>query len=364
MLKKTKIIASISGFLALLMVAAPTYAATLDDLYQQKQDLQNSISSNLNEINSLQGMVNSIDSQNAATQREINVTNQIIDVTNQQISETQGQIEQKQKELDQKKAELYETIVTYYESGGEQSSIEMIAGANNLSDLIDQSQYMQALVDQIDQQATSITKVKEDLEGQKKDLEKKEGDLEAQRASLADQRRNLQIQSDQKNRLLSQANDTQTQLKKDLDNVSAEIYAERMRIGGYNVGGTGGYPFANSTPDVPDPWGFYTRECTSYAAWYFNAVEGKSWYNTRPGSGSAWNWPALAYDQGYSVSYSPRPGAIASWDRGGIFGAYGHVAIVQSVNGDGTINVSEYNWVKFSYSERYNVSPSGARFIF
>jgi len=125
-----------------------------------------------------------------------------------------------------------------------------------------------------------------------------------------------------------------------------------------------GYPFANSDTNGVDPWGFYYRQCTSYAAWYFNAVEGASWYNTRPGSGSAWNWPVLAADQGYSVGSTPRAGAIASWDRGGLFGNYGYVAIVESVNIDGTINVSEYNWIPYSYSERNNVSTLGVRFIY
>jgi surface antigen len=62
----------------------------------------------------------------------------------------------------------------------------------------------------------------------------------------------------------------------------------------------------------------------------------------------------LAYDQGYSVNASPQVGAIVSWPAG-ILGAWGHVAIVEGVNANGTINVSEYNWVRYSYSERYNV---------
>jgi len=364
MKKKILKIIVISLIFASFVGAKPVYASTLDDLYQQKKDLQNSISANQQSIKSLQDMVKSLDSQTAATQQQINITNQIISVTNQQITETQAQIDQKQKELDQKKTDLNKTVVTFYENGGDQSTIEVIAGANNLSDLIDQSQYMQALADQINVQAEAITKAKADLETQRNDLQKKEADLETQKASLSDQQRNLKIQADQKNRLLAQANSKQSQLKSDLDQVSASIYAERQSLGGYSGGGTGGYPFANSAPDQPDPWGFYTRECTSYAAWYFNAIEGKDWYNSRPGSGSAYNWPALAADQGYSVSSTPRVGAIASWPAGGIFGGYGHVAIVQSVNSNGTINVSEYNWIPFAYDERNNVSPGSARFIY
>ncbi len=365
--KKISKLIIVMGLLA-TMASTPVFASTLDDLYQQKRDLQNSISASGQQIKNLQDMIGSLDQQTAATNKEIAVTNQIIDLTNQEISKTQTQIEQKQKELDKKKADLKETVVTFYETGNP-SSLEIIAGSNNLSDVIDRSQYMQALSDHVNTQAQEIAKVKADLESKKNDLEKKQADLENQRNSLTDQQRNLKIQADAKNRLLSQEKSEKSQLQGDLDNVSAAIYAERQRLGGYVSGGTGGYPWANDTPcgegSCPsDPWGFGIRQCTSYAAWYFNAIEGKSWYNTRPGSGSAWNWPALAADQGYSVSSTPRAGAIASWDKGGIFGAYGHVAIVQSVNPNGTINVSEYNWIKYSYSERNNVSTAGARFIY
>ena len=89
-----------------------------------------------------------------------------------------------------------------------------------------------------------------------------------------------------------------------------------------------------------------------------NAVEGKSFYNTRPGQGSAWNWPALAHDQGFTVSGNPQVGAAISWEAGGLTSAWGHVAIVEAVNSDGTIDVSEYNWIKYSYSYRKNVTPS------
>lgn len=359
----------IVGLLASLSIAKPIYAATLEDLNQQKKDLQNSISSNRQQIGSIQDMISSLDTQTGTTQKEIDLTNQIITVTGQDIADTQDQLDQRQKELDQKKTELNKAIVSYYENGGEQSTVEVVVGANNLSDLIDQSQYIQALTGQISTKAQEITQAKADLQSKKDDLQSRENDLKNQKASLVDKQRNLKIQADAKNNLLSQANSEQSQLKAELDNVSAAIYAQRQAQGGYSSGGTGGYPLANDPPctsgsNCPsDRWGFGVRQCTSYAAWYFNAIEGKSWYNTRPGSGDAGNWPNLAADQGYSVSSTPQAGAIASWPAGGL-NAYGHVAIVQSVNGNGTINVSEYNWVKYSYSERPNVSSAGARFIY
>lgn len=365
MIKKRIIITYlIISLLTACFIVKPAYASTLDDLTQQKKDLQDSIAANKQQISSIQDMISNIDSQTAATQKQTAITNQIIGLTNQEIADTQGQIEVTQKELDGKKTDLNETVVTYYENGAETSTLEVVVAADNLSDAIDETQYMQSIADQLDAQAQEIIKAKAELQAKKDDLEKKEADLENQKASLLDQQRNLSIQASEKNRLLNQTKSQQSQLKSDLDNVSAEIYAERKKQGGYSTGGTGGYPFSGGDTNGVDPWGFYIRQCTSYAAWYFNAVEGKSWYNTRPGSGSAWNWPALATDQGYSVSGTPQPGAIASWPAGGLMGGYGHVAIVESVNANGTFNLSEYNWIPYSYSERSNVSPAGVRFIY
>ncbi len=352
-------------------------ASSLSDLEQQQADLQKqiqaiqqSLNAKQKEVSNNQDLVNQLQDQIAATQEEIGLENQQISVLNQQIAALNDQITQKEAELAVQKDNLAETLKTLYEEGN-QSSLEIILGSNSLSDVVTREQDLSAISSSINDNINTITQIENSLKADQSSLQTQQTNLSNTVSSLTDKQRNLNIQQQRQSALLAQAAAQQAQIQSNLnstvadqDNVSAQIYALRQASGGYTSGGTGGYPFANSTPDMPDPWGFYTRECTSYAAWYFNDIEGKYWYNTRPGSGSAWNWPALAADQGYSVSSTPRAGAIASWPAGGIFGSYGHVAIVMSVNANGTINVSEYNWVKFAYDERYNVSPSGARFIF
>jgi surface antigen/LysM repeat protein len=61
--------------------------------------------------------------------------------------------------------------------------------------------------------------------------------------------------------------------------------------------------------------------------------------------GNAATWAAYARAAGYNVDRSPSVGAIAQWNayQGGSYGA-GHVAIVESVNIDGSITVSEMNF--------------------
>lgn len=100
-----------------------------------------------------------------------------------------------------------------------------------------------------------------------------------------------------------------------------------------------------------DPWGFYKKQCTSYAAWKANEA-GLAFSNTMEGPneetgifGNAENWNDNAGDIGFMVETSPRVGAIAVWEAyTGGSGSAGHVAWVEAVNGDNTIDISEYNF--------------------
>lgn len=78
--------------------------------------------------------------------------------------------------------------------------------------------------------------------------------------------------------------------------------------------------------------------------------------------GNANTWDDRSRASGITVSRIPIAGAIFQTDSG----YYGHVGIVESVNADGTINISDMNgiagWGRIGYSN--NVSPSGYWFIY
>lgn len=78
-------------------------------------------------------------------------------------------------------------------------------------------------------------------------------------------------------------------------------------------------------------------QCTWYA-WYYRAVNG----NPMPGGatlGNARTWAVRAAAMGYAVDKNPRPGDVFQTTAG----YYGHVGIVLSVNGDGSLFVREMN---------------------
>lgn len=74
-----------------------------------------------------------------------------------------------------------------------------------------------------------------------------------------------------------------------------------------------------------------------YCTWYVKNRRGASLPN---GLGNANTWYSRAAGMGLAVGSEPKPGAVGTTTRGSL----GHVVYVESVNGDGTINISEMNY--------------------
>jgi surface antigen len=108
------------------------------------------------------------------------------------------------------------------------------------------------------------------------------------------------------------------------------------------------YPWRGATADSVNPYThFYIRECTDFVAWRMNRDTGDAnpytpWFTDwMPSSTNRWgdavDWETHATSLGYRIDHSPTVGAVAYF-------SYGHVAYVESVNADGSVNVSEYNY--------------------
>ena len=111
----------------------------------------------------------------------------------------------------------------------------------------------------------------------------------------------------------------------------------------YTTGDT--YPeYLKTAPkdSIVDPWNFYNRECTSFAAWCLNDRNGVGFTNQYLGAarwGHAKTWGTVAQGLGIAVNNNPAVGSIAWWNTG----TYGHVAWVSAVNGS-SVTIEEYNY--------------------
>jgi surface antigen len=109
-------------------------------------------------------------------------------------------------------------------------------------------------------------------------------------------------------------------------------------------------------------YGGYVCQCVSYTGWKVYERYGiriSAW-------GNANQWHNTARNLGYRVDHSPEAGSVAISTSG----PWGHAMWVEAVNGDGTINLSEYNNSYSSKSHRAgdfgyrtNVTTAGMWFI-
>lgn len=124
------------------------------------------------------------------------------------------------------------------------------------------------------------------------------------------------------------------------------------------------YPWKNDCPDRADTYGTavngryiggYVCECVSYAAW--KAYER---YGVYISWGNANAWDDVGRSKGI-IDHIPAANTIAQADSG----YYGSVMWVESVNSDGSINVTEYNnyYATGLYTGSYHMHDFGGRII-
>jgi surface antigen len=104
---------------------------------------------------------------------------------------------------------------------------------------------------------------------------------------------------------------------------------------------------------VVDDWNMYNRECVSWNA-YIVAQHGRSASNY----GNAKYWDDNARGNGIRVDSTPTVGSTAQTDAG----QFGHVALVDSVNGD-QVTVEDYNWDGTGHYLQHTVSRNDFRYI-
>lgn len=116
-------------------------------------------------------------------------------------------------------------------------------------------------------------------------------------------------------------------------------------------GGNGGYSILTVGGSYPVRAG--NRFSFGYCTWYV--------YNRRavPWLGNAWQWFGNAQAAGFATGQTPRVGAImVTWES-----SFGHVAIVDAVNADGSFVVSEMNFVRWDVIDQRQIKPGGVPLI-
>ncbi len=94
-----------------------------------------------------------------------------------------------------------------------------------------------------------------------------------------------------------------------------------------------------------------------YCTWYVKNRRGASIPNSL---GNANTWQYRAQSMGMATGSAPRAGAVGTTTRGSL----GHVVYVESVNADGSVNISEMNYQGFGITSSRTTSASEFSYIY
>ncbi len=304
----------------------------------------------------LEGEVERLNAEIASLEADIVANQAIADDLSGQIAENEAKLELQQSALARMLVEMH------FES--EPDAIILLAGSSSIGDYAEKQSRQNNAKTQVAISAEAIRELKESLTTQKASVDALIESAEASRAEIT-AKRNYQ------NNLIAKYENDSAAYERDAaaarETMQQEIAAE---IAKYNTGGVVGegynsYPYADRCPRDNVGYivvGGYVCQCTSYAGWKAQEYFGiyiSSW-------GDAKNWGNTASRLGYVVDNHPAPHTIA-YSTSGI---YGHVMWVESVNANGTINLSEYNNPSSSksglpgdFGARYNVNPAAYRYI-
>ncbi len=316
-----------------------------------------------NTANMFQLKVLELSSQIAAMRR------QIAD-TVAQVNDLKDQIAKTEKKLAEEQDALAELLINmHFESDAE--PITILAGSSSISDLSEKMARNEVVKQQISATAEKVKEQKAKLEEDKARVEQL---LEQQKNSKA------QLESaraQQQALVIKYENDAaayEEQAKRALqEKIAAEEKFQREHPELFGQGqvysGANTYPWQANCPTQMDQYytmyggqyiGGYVCECTSYAGWKaYEATAGMvaiAWW------GNAKSWAQSARNAGFRVDHNPSYGSIGQSGNPGDAGT-GHVFWVESVNADGSVNITEYNnwWSTGRLTGSYHVGDFGAQ---
>ncbi len=304
----------------------------------------------------LEGEVARLNAEIASLEADIVKNQAIADDLSTQIAENEAKLELQQTAL----AKLLVNL--HFEE--EPDAIILLAGSNSLGDLAERQSRQTNAKSQIAASTEVIRDLKASLESQKASVDALISSAEASRVEITNKRNR------QSSLIIKYQNDSAAYERDALvarETMQQEIAAEIARYNSSGVVGEGfnSYPYADRCPRDNVGYivvGGYVCQCTSYAGWKVQEFWGiyiSAW-------GDAKNWGNTATRLGYVVDNNPAPHSVAYSTSG----LYGHVMWVESINANGTINLTEYNNSSSSKSHlpgdfgaRYNVNPDAYRYI-
>jgi surface antigen/peptidoglycan hydrolase CwlO-like protein len=343
------ILAAMMPFQLARIVRADNFDEQIAQLQSQIDTYQQQAAKLNGQADTLQKELNQLDAQKKAIQTQLDLQTAQLGKLNQQITDNEKKIADDQDVLG-------ETIANLYLSD-QISPLEILASSTSIADFVDKQTFRNTVKDSLVTTIASIKQTKKDLETQKKAVEQVIAEQQfARDALIAKESEQSQLIAQTRGQeaayqgLISSREGQKLAVQKAQQSA---IDAAIHRGGTVNIlpgdPNKGGYPWESGCyvddnavshggvgGNGTDALGYGCRQCVSYTAWRVGDYTGRFPYYW----GNANQWPGSARAAGYTTGTTPRVNSVGVISAG----AYGHVVWIEAVNGDGTVDVSQYNY--------------------
>lgn len=166
--KNTVISIMLNILIAALLVLPTTRvrAATIDELQDKSNQLQQEISSNNVKIEELSGIAETLAQKVEQLEVEISQANAEIDLTEVKLEELRIRLDKAQVELERRKSLLKATLQALYERKGA-STLELLMATDSFTDFINEQEYLGQLQSAVKQATDEVVKLRQQIQAEK-----------------------------------------------------------------------------------------------------------------------------------------------------------------------------------------------------
>lgn len=257
---------------------------------------------------------------------------------------------------------------------GQPDAIMILATSSSISDYAEKQARLDTAKTQVSISAQAVKSLKEELIQQKAEVDRIIIDQKNQQAAVENKRaEQSDLVAKYQGNAAAFAADAEAARQIKLAEMEANRQAITGVIGGNRyASGNDTYIYRGFCLDGGGPYfsnvgiyGGYRCQCVDYTGWKvyeytkgrIHVASDRNGYGW--GNANTWDYYADLSDYNIWVDYNPAPNTVAVSHAGD----FGHVMWVEAVNGDGTIQISEYNWVPFTFTTSPNVPTAGLLFI-
>ena len=301
---------------------------------------------------------------------EIAALNAEIAESETKLANLNTEIEKTEKRLAENQAGLAEMLIDMHFSS-DSEPITILAGSKSISDYAEKQAREDVAKQEIAAASERVKQLKIDLNNQKTEAEIALKSSEDKRALVVSKQSSQRTLQDQYSKSADDASALASYWEEQVKAMAWTPPSNSTGNGTRSWGANNSYPYRYNCPGDNVRYSAYggaVCQCTSYAS--YKAYE--RWGINNTWGGHAYNYVnAVGYTVPSTgvrtyVDKNPAAGTIAIQ----LGGAYGHVMWVESVNADGSINVTEYNvnWPSIGcylgdFCSRSHVGSAGTYFL-